>query len=210
MKNQLIGCLLIASTCSTGNCFSQKGYITPPKTGWLSIGVRSTQSLFSKDGSGIGTGGQVRWQLSNRVNTDWYADYITTNVVQKVRSIYYHIGWSVLFYPFPKLEYPRLFQPYIVAGHCFEYNKKAVIDDPSITKDRWGASIQAGAGNHFNLTEKLDISLSCQWVVHLSKSLDTQIDGNKVTLADDKTTTLEGHLLTTISMNFKLFRLWKK
>ncbi len=50
---------------------------------YFSLGMRSTISGFSNDGWGIGTGGQFRIQLSNRVNTDWFADYITININNK-------------------------------------------------------------------------------------------------------------------------------
>mgnify|MGYP000856730089 FL=1 len=79
------------------------------KAGWVSFGARSTISSFDHDGSGIGAGGQYRIQLSNSVSTDWYADYITINVGNKVRSEYYHIGWSVLFYPFSQLRGATMF-----------------------------------------------------------------------------------------------------
>ena len=81
--------------------------------GWFSLGARSTASTFGDEGNGIGSGGQFRIQMSNAINTDWFFDYISINVNNKVRSEYYHIGWSVLFYPFAKLQYPKLIQPYI-------------------------------------------------------------------------------------------------
>ena len=116
------------------------------KAGWVSFGARSTISSFDHDGSGIGAGGQYRIQLSNSVSTDWYADYITINVGNKVRSEYYHIGWSVLFYPFSQLRGATMFQPYVLAGHCFDYNKKTAIGQPAISKSRWGSAVQAGLG----------------------------------------------------------------
>ncbi len=199
------------------SCFfaNQSGYSQElstsnvPKAGWVSIGGRSTISLFDSDGIGLGTGGQFRIQPSTRVNTDWFADYISINVDNKVRSIYYHIGWSVLYYPFENKHYPKLIQPYLLAGHCFDYNQKTSMSDPTITKDRWGSAVQAGIGTHFNLTDKFDISLTCQYMIHLTKELDAQIDGNNVAIEETKNTTLEGHLLTTVSLNYKIFRLWK-
>jgi hypothetical protein len=193
------------------NAFSQEGAKTPSsKAGWFSLGARSTISLFDSDGAGLGTGGQFRIQLSNSVNTDWFADYITINVSDKVRSEYYHIGWSVLFYPFEKLQYPKLIQPYILAGHCFDYNRKTAIELPSISRDRWGSAVQAGLGTHFNLSDKFDVSLTSQYMIHLTKEIEAEIDGSSVTLVDQKNSTLEGHLLTTISVNYKLFRIWKR
>jgi opacity protein-like surface antigen len=177
---------------------------------WFSLGARTTLSAFDHDGSGLGTGGQFRIQVNNRVNTDWFADYITINVNDKVRSDYYHIGWSVLFYPFEGLHYPKRFQPYILAGHCFDYNRKTAILDPSNTKDRWGSAAQAGIGTHFNLTERFDVSLTCQYMIHLTKEIEAEIDGNIVTISEQKSSHLEGHLLTTLSLNYKIFKLWNR
>ncbi len=177
---------------------------------WFSLGARTTLSAFDHDGNGLGTGGQFRIQVNNRVNTDWFADYITINMDDKVRSDYYHIGWSVLFYPFEGLHYPKRFQPYILAGHCFDYNRKTAILDPSNTKDRWGSAVQAGLGTHLNLTERFDVSLTCQYMIHLTKEIEAEIDGNIVTISDQKSRHLEGHLLTTLSLNYKIFKLWKQ
>lgn len=178
------------------------------KSGWFSLGGRSTLSAFDRDGGGLGTGGQFRIQLSDRVNTAWFADYITINMSDAVRSEYYHIGWSVMFYPFDKLQYPRAFQPYVLAGHCFDYNRKSVIQDPSVSKERWGSAVQAGIGTHINFTDKFDISFTCQYMTHLTKGLESVAEGDQIVIVEHDHPSLEGHLLATVSFNYKLFRLW--
>lgn len=198
--NNLIIIFLLISSIG----FSQEN--TNSNAGWVSVGGRSTLSLFDGDGAGLGTGGQLRIQMSDKVNTDWYADYISINVKDKVRSEYYHIGWSVLFYP---IENTKTVQPYILAGHCFDYNKKTALDDSSNSKYRWGSAVQAGLGTHFNLTDRFDVSLTCQYMIHLTKDIEADVDGNSVIIEENNKNTLEGHLLTTVSLNFKLFRLWK-
>ena len=172
---------------------------------WVSVGARSTLSAFDHDGAGLGTGGQFRVQFGNRVNSDWFADYITINIKDRVRSEYYHIGWSVLYYP----TQARRLRPYILAGHCFDYNRKTAIADPTITKDRWGSAVQAGLGAHYNFN-RFDVSLTCQYMIHLTRGLEAEIDGENISIHDHGHSTLEGHLLTTLSLNYKIFRLWKK
>ncbi|RAR75555.1 outer membrane beta-barrel protein [Flavobacterium aciduliphilum] len=212
MKKNLLflvvwGLLLSCSQQSAAQAVINK---SDSQSGWFSLGGRSTLSLFDGDGTGIGTGGQFRIQLSNQVNTDWFADYISINVQDKVRSDYAHIGWSVLFYPFNHREFPKVIQPYIVAGHCFDYNKKTALNDASNSAQRWGSAVQAGLGTHINITDRFDISLTCQYMIHLTKELDADIDGDEVTITEQKPTSLEGHLLTTVSFNYKLFKLWKR
>ena len=177
--------------------------------GTFSLGMRSTLSLFDGDGAGLGSGGQFRIQLSDKVNTDWYADFININVGNRVRSTYYHIGWSVLFYPFSHQQFPKLIQPYVLAGHCFDYNQKTSLSDPNNSKSRWGSAVQAGIGTHFNLSSRFDISLTSQYMIHLTKELETDLTGNEVVISEAENSTLEGHLLTTISINYKICHLWK-
>ncbi|MDZ4665801.1 MAG: hypothetical protein SGJ15_13060 [Bacteroidota bacterium] len=175
--------------------------------GWFSLGARSTLSAFSDEGAGIGTGGQFRIQLADQVNTEWFADYITINIDDKVRSDYYHIGWSVMFYP---LKNAKKIKPYILAGHCFDYNRVTLISSPSISVDRWGSAVQAGLATHFNITERFDLTLSSQYMVHLSTVLRTHIEPNNIAITEEQSTILHGHLLTTISLNYKIGKLWNK
>lgn len=181
------------------------------QAGWFSLGVRTTMNVFSDDGFGIGAGGQFRVQLSDRVNTDWFADYISVNHDNIARSEYLHIGWSVLFYPVKKWQYPNYkAQPFLLAGHCFDYNKKTILADPSISKHRWGAAVQVGAGSHFHLSERLDITLMMQYMIHLTKELEVEKNDDVYEIEIEKGRALEGHLLCTVSLNYKIVRLWKK
>lgn len=179
--------------------------VRPKNGGWFSLGARSTVSGFSGEGFGIGTGGQFRIQLADQVNTEWFADYITVNIKDKVRSDYYHIGWSVMFYPMKEV---KKIQPYVLAGHCFDYNKVTLIGNETISIDRWGSAVQAGLGAHLNLTKRFDVTLSSQYMIHLSTVLHADVGDNYVTLSEEQTTTLHGHLLTTVSLNYKIGKLW--
>lgn len=220
MASALYRCLLLIILFSVSNAFAKNDSLalkkTPPliknQAGWFSLGVRSTMNVFSDDGFGVGAGGQFRLQLSNRVNTDWFADYIAVNHDNIARSEYVHIGWSVLFYPVKKLQYPRYkAQPFLLAGHCFDYNKKTIYADPSISKHRWGAAVQMGLGSHFFLSERLDLTIMMQYMIHLTKELEVEKneEGNYEINAV-KGSALEGHLLCTVSLNYKLAKLWKK
>jgi len=179
-------------------------------SGYFSLGGRSTFSAFGDEGNGLGSGGQFRIQLSSRINTEWFADYITINVNNKVRSEYYHIGWSVMYYLLPDKKHPRLIQPYIVAGHCFDYNKMTEMANPLNTKNRLGSAVQAGIAMHFNLSSKFDISLTCQYMIHFTENLSAKTDSDPIEIKKENESALQGHLLTTISLNYKIFRLWKK
>lgn len=201
--------LLVALLLGVSSIYAQKSTDTlDDSKGKFSLGVRSTLSYFDHDGVGLGTGGQFRIQLSNRVNTDWFADYIVVNSDDKIRSTYYHIGWSVVFYP---IEEKKTIQPYIMVGHCFDYNEKTDIKHPWNTKNRWGSAIQSGIGAHFWLTDKFDISLTTQYMIHLTKEIEAHYGVNdEVIIERSKHNTLESHILTTVSLNYTLGKLWGK
>ena len=168
---------------------------------YLTLGLRSTFSTFSDDGNGIGSGGHIRIPITKKVNTEWFADYIYINK-NDLNSRYAHIGWSVMFYPFNIQK----FQPYVLAGHCFDYNKKEL---PNISKDRWGAAAQIGVGSQFNISDKTNLSLTLQYMAHLTKEITPDYSQNPPTLIEKDGNFLEGHLLITASLNFYLIKLWR-
>jgi opacity protein-like surface antigen len=198
--------LLVAFTLFFSS-FTSFAQVNESNSGWFSLGVRNTLNTFSHDGTGLGVGGQFRIQLSNQVNTDWFADYITIQESEFIKSEYAHIGWSVLFYP---LKEKTLLQPYILAGHCFDYNKKSSIQNPSIYKDRWGSAVQVGLGTHINLTDRFDVSLMAQYMIHLTSEIEAHVTPTEIHFHEHSHAALEGHLLITASVNYKLFKLWKK
>src|ERR1041384_6250821 len=64
----------------------------------FSIGTRNTISMFSDDAAtGTGIGGQIRYRVLDRLNTEWYSDYITSHTSITHREDY-HIGWSLMYY----------------------------------------------------------------------------------------------------------------
>jgi hypothetical protein len=180
--------------------------------GVISLGARTTGSLFNDEGSGNGTGlgGQFRVQFSDEVNSDWFADYITSPLGNFANRTDYHIGWSVMFYPLKhNAEKPAFLKPYMVIGHCFDYTRVVDNRDSKNYGERWSSAVQGGLGTHFNLTPRMDISLTSQYMIHLGNDIlaEGREDGS-VVIKDEKGSSLEGHLLMTVSMNYKIADLW--
>ena len=162
---------------------------------YFSIGGRSTMSMFSHESAGgLGLGGQFRIKPSENINTEWFADYIQINN-HGYLSEYYHIGWSVLYYPLKSQK----IQPYILVGHCFDFNR-IVFNDGSFEESRWGSAVQGGIGTHFNITNRFDISLMSQFMIHLTEEIEVPNQHHHANI--------ESHVLNTISFNYKLFELW--
>lgn len=164
----------------------------------------------------MGFGGQFRVQLSNRINTEWFADFINEDIDGLATRNDYHIGWSVMIYPF---NTQTKVVPYLLAGHCFDYTKvrstfnTATISQPQ-TVSRLSSATQMGFGAHVHLSEIVDISLSSQYMVHLGSDVHTEIhehNGIKelhISKEGHGGFSLEGHLLFTLSVNFKIAQLW--
>lgn len=185
-----------------------------PNSGMLELGMRTTTSLFTDAGSpGTGFGGQFRLKFAKRLNTEWYADYITTDIRGIARRTDGHIGWSVMFYPFNDEKVKGAFNPYLIAGHCFDYTKVEENANAANMGERWSSAMQAGLGAHYNLTDQFDVSLAAQYMTHLGNDMHADVhshDGEpaEVHIEEHGHTGVEGHVLVTLSLNVKVADLW--
>jgi opacity protein-like surface antigen len=187
---------------------AQQKPVTDSQNGMLSVGQRTTLSAFNgndNERNALGLGGQFRIRLSDRINTEWFFDYLpATNTLTRRED--YHIGWSVMYYLRDKKT--PFFQPYAIAGHCFDYTHHVDLSNSANQIQRWSSAVQAGIGAHLNLTPRLDISFSSQYMIHLGTDVHTLYTGNTVQFEQEKGGALEGHLLMTVSLNFKIVKLW--
>lgn len=202
MKYLLSVCLFIASFFTV---VSQELNIKRNQGGLFSLGVRSTASFFG-DANSVGYGGQFRLQFADRLNTEWFADFTRGNIENRANRSDYHVGWSVMYYFTKKIAPPV--KPYIVAGHCFD---RTVITDNSdktnfVVKN--SSAIQAGAGVHFNLTKRIDITLVAQYMFHLGKDVHAHVHDGELEITKVKGTGIEGHLLFNLGINYKIADLW--
>lgn len=181
--------------------------------GNFSLGVRSTLSTFDHGhwgNPGVGMGGQFRLQPVDRVNTEWYADVIWHNINNKALRCDYHIGWSVMYYLLHPKGFTRLFTPYIEAGHCFDLTRVKINGDGNKPMQRWSSAVQMGGGTHVNLTPKFDLTLKCQYMLHLGNEVHThEKEDGSIYIETHKNAGWEGHLLFTLSASYKLFKIWK-
>jgi hypothetical protein len=191
--------------------------------GQFSLGVRSTTSLFSNAGkAGTGFGGQFRIRFYPALNSEWFADYLTSRIGTLGTRTDYHIGWSVMFYLTSQKASrigsfrPYRPKPYFLAGHCFDYTRirgnnpfYAAHSDFS----RWSSAVQTGFGMHVPMTPIVDLSASAQYMMHLGKDIHAETrtagNGDEFLYVESHSAGLEGHVLLTISLNVQLADLWK-
>ncbi|GAB5418719.1 MAG: hypothetical protein Crog4KO_04760 [Crocinitomicaceae bacterium] len=177
--------------------------------GIFSLGMRSTLSTFNghhNESNGFGVGGQFRVQFADKVNSDWFFDYIQSDIGDFATRTDYHIGWSVLYYPLRNP--PPKVQPYVLAGHCFDRTFMMENGNRSNNITRWSSAAQAGIGVHFNLTNRLDLSLVGQYMLHLGNEVGAHVHGDHVEFHEESGSSMEGHLLFHVGINYKIADLW--
>ncbi len=178
--------------------------------GTYSLGTRNTISAFNDDAAiGLGIGGQFRIQLGQKLNSEWYLDYITSETDVTKRNDY-HIGWSLMFYSKNNNSFNKTLQPYLLVGHCFDYSKVFEKNNISNSANRLSMATQAGIGTHINFSDKFNCSISSQYMLHFGKEIQTFMQGSKVFISKNDFSSVEGHLLFTLSFNYKLGKLWNK
>lgn len=221
MKHLLVTALLFSSSAFaqslTGqNVLGQKQMELDPvvekvdNSGAFSLGMRTTYSMFNghhDESNGMGVGGQFRIRFADRVNSDWFFDYLQSDIVDYANRTDYHIGWSVLYYP---LNYTQssFVQPYVLAGHCFDYTRIVANADHSNYTERWSSAVQGGLGVHFNLTSKFDVSVVGQYMMHLGNEIDAHLHNGLVEFHENSGTSMEGHMLFHVGVNYKIGQLW--
>jgi hypothetical protein len=203
MKLLLIFCLFAFSV------FAQPLKIKNNNGGLFSLGVRTTISTFNHGefgNTGMGTGGQYRLQFAERINTDWFFDYITGSIGDFAHRTDYHIGWSVIFYPTKRSDV-RI-RPYVLAGHCFDYTR--IVDNSNRDNfvERWSSAVQGGAGMHINITPRMDLSIVSQYMIHMGTHVDAHEHHGEVEFHSEKGASMEGHLLFHFGINYKIADLW--
>jgi hypothetical protein len=186
--------------------------------GRLELGLRSTVSLFGDGGFvSTGVGGQFRLRFADRVNSEWFADYITADLGGYGKRTDAHIGWSVMAYPFNYQVDKCKMIPYLLVGHCFDYTQiernSSDINNPKIHK-RWSSAIQGGLGTHWYLTHNFNLSLAAQYMLHLGKNIEPSIIEDPITKGDylyieEGNLGLEGHLFLSLTANIYIADLWK-
>lgn len=189
--------------------------------GQFSLGVRSTMSMFSDAGSGIGTGagGDFRIRLYNYMGTEFFGDYLMSSIGKIGTRTDYHVGWSVVFYSPKKTKYKSFKpKPFILFGHCFDYTRVEA-NNPfyqygaNSLASRWSSAVQGGVGFHIPFTDKIDFTVSGQYMMHLGKDIITETrtaaNGDQYLNVSKGDAGLDGHLLVSFSLNMRLADLWQ-
>jgi hypothetical protein len=182
--------------------------------GRFGLGMRNTVNLWNENKMlGMGAGGQFKLAFSPRVNTDFFADIITSRGEALTYRKDYHIGWGVQF-ALPKSGFgSHRLVPYLIAGQCFDLTKVGFqlhSESPLV----FSAAVQGGAGLSSFVHRNVELNLQLQYMMHLTQHVDLTYGIDQGQLEVDyeieKGASTEGHLLATFSMTFYFLRLWRK
>jgi hypothetical protein len=206
----IISCTLHAQNTDTTNNKSNKD--VQRMSGVFSLGVRNDYNMFTDapKSFGAGLGASARMQLLNRLNTEWFADYVQSSLYAgKAHRTDVHIGWNVMFYLIDPKGFKRKFTPFIAAGHCFDYTRIGLNSENSQTKAKASSAVQMSVGCHYNITDHFDISLATLYDLHLGNDVDSELnpDGS-VSIREYKGAGFEGHIMVILSAHYKFLRLW--
>lgn len=205
-KINLVIMALVLSTSAIGQKAKKERDLS---SGLFSVGTRNTFSFFNHDQQiGKGIGGQTRLQLNDKFNTEWFFDFITSKNAGYTLRNDYHFGWSIMYSPGKKTGFDMKFKPYALIGHCFDYSMVREQKNKANSADNFTMATQAGAGLHVNISPRFDLSTSLQYMVHFGKDIHAEVEDDIVHIEKHDYSTPDGHLLWTLSFNYKIADLW--
>jgi len=213
--------IVIVLIFSLTNTFSQAQEKTDPAadpTGFLSLGVRNCASVFTTNGKrfvGTGVGGQFAMQIADNINSHWFSDWIVSNINNVAQRADFHSGFSIMPQVLSIPTGSNRISLFPLAGFCIDYSKFSITSGKNVDSgpnyaERYSFAAQAGLGATVPVSARLNFSLEAHYMLHVGTDVDIEMNGNDVRLIKQTGTNLEGHFVLALSMDYKLFRLWRK
>lgn len=177
--------------------------------GIFSLGARVPFGFNgSPDGMNVsqGIGLSSRLQLGYHYNTEFYGEYLKGRYGDNAIKGNAHIGGSFILCTQHKL---RRVQPIFFAGPDADYEKIHQTTDESNAASRWNFAAHAGIGMHINVSWRSDITVSTAYMMRFGPKIETVSSGDEP-LYTTGGNGVDGQVMLTVSMNFKMLDLWKK
>ena len=223
MKSNLksIIIVLILSLLLTSLQAQEKENTVFNPTGYLSMGARNCFSSFfsnKKAFVGTGAGGEFGLRIAKDFNSHWFADWIVSNVGNLAQRYDFHSGFSMMPEVLSASIGPKRLAMFPLAGICIDYTKFQITTGKNVTSgpnwlERYSFAVQAGCGVTLPVSNRLDVSLEAHYMLHIGTCLGINLNGTEVQLLimqPNQSLCLEGHYVLALSMDFKLFKLWKE
>jgi len=192
----------------TFTSLGQRLEIYGKRGGLSSIGLMrvSFNSVINEKGfPPTGTGAHGRIQLSDRFVYEGFFDFISySNDLSRINDV--RFGPNLLIY-IRKNTFP-IFQPYITVGTTIGRNFYFDLSNRKNKETSWFYGAQIGLGTHFNLTPRVDISLTCQYFISYSRKIETTSTNQKTEYMKSKGYSEKNQITTVLSINYRIFDLW--
>lgn len=186
------------------------------QSGYFSVTQRTSFSMWGLNNwrlTGLGKGTAFRIQISKRLNTEWYGDFIRTEYKGKAFRWDRHLTNSLMFY-FRDLDSMKYkFHPFVSASvFCLDFTHVEEVGSGGKYLERFSLSQQFGLGTHYFITERADLSLYFQYYNHLGNDIhiEEQEDGSLHIEEHKGRISLEGHMFMVFSIGYRFADLWGK
>ena len=213
-KLKLYLALVLILSCAAPAAAQQKK--RSERSGYFSITQRTSMSMWGLNEwalTGLGKGTAFRIQFSDRLNSEWYGDFIKTQYKGKAFRSDRHLTNSIMFYLRKPDTSNYKFQPFISASmFCLDFTHVESIYPGGESLERFSFSQQFGIGSHFFLTERADISIYAQYYNHLGNDIhiDEHPDGSIHIREQKGRISLEGHVFLVFSAGYRIGDIWGK
>lgn len=212
LKIKLFISFLILLLCY-GSCKAQDES-TNIESGYFSVARRSSISMWGLNEwkpSGLGTGTAFRIQISKRLNSEWYGDFIKTEYKGLAYRFDRHLTNSLMYY-LREPEADQVFRPFVSASvFCLDFTRLQIVGEEEAMQ-RFSLSQQLGIGSHFFITERFDFSIYAQYYNHLGRDIHVHehSDGTIEMEEVRGRISLEGHMFLVCSFGYRFIDLWGK
>ncbi|MCS6917920.1 MAG: hypothetical protein RMK52_06455 [Chitinophagales bacterium] len=177
--------------------------------GVFGVGIRTAAGLSISDSAlrvSEGGGVQARLMVLQRLNTEWYAEWLRGGFSDAAYRTDVHLGLNTLLYFQRRLQRVAPFVLTGIAADALTLHNRLTARHRTSS---WTTALQGGIGFHINLTWRSDLTVSAAYQHHLSHQAILQTEESILAQVPRSGRTGDGHLLVTLSMNYKITDLWK-
>jgi len=182
-----------------------------PGFGRITFGLRGGAcTVFDPNSIGFGYGAQVRIRPAKHWDIELYGDYFTTNISNLVNINYgkhydTRIGGNILYYWINHPYRNHKYTPFVLLGISNEYNEILSKQINTYKFQGWAPWVDAGIGEHYNITPRIDLTLEGIYViplgVHPASSLEI-IRTTEFLNVENQRAFSKGGVFAIISLNY--------
>ncbi|MCS6990547.1 MAG: hypothetical protein NZL95_01640 [Chitinophagales bacterium] len=177
--------------------------------GVFAAGIRTAAGLTLTDSTlnlAQGVGLQARLLVLQRLNTEWYVEWLRGGFSDEAFRTDLHLGFNILGYFQRRLQRVAPFLMTGFAADALTLNNRLEARHRTTS---WTTAVLGAIGFHINLTWRSDLTIAVAYQHHLVHQALLQTAEGILAQVPRSGRTGDGHLLVQLSMNYKITDLWK-